>query len=232
MMMTMARGGDLLALFYSELTFVASFLAVGVDYPNVSHVIQFGIPESREQYIHRLGRTGRGGTTGRGWLVLSDWESPFLQELKGVEIPADDVLRNMIANPMDPDSEALMGDIRNRISNKDRVLASSASGAYQAFLGYYVGQMKRMRIRGKEELVDIANDFALLSGLREPPALTKQMVGKMGLKGVSGLNISSEKCDYMDDQPRTEHRGHNDGRRHPGGPSSRSREGGNGGRRR
>lgn len=109
-----------------------------------------------------------------------------------------------------------MDDIRNRIGSRDRVLSSSASGAYQAFLGYYVGQMKRMRMRGKEELVDIANDFALLCGLREPPALTKQMVGKMGLRGVAGLNVSAQESENYD-RPGNDHQGHRDGRRSLGG---------------
>jgi ATP-dependent RNA helicase MSS116 len=35
--------------------FSSDVSARGVDYPNVTHVLQFGLPASREQYIHRLG---------------------------------------------------------------------------------------------------------------------------------------------------------------------------------
>jgi superfamily II DNA/RNA helicase len=38
--------------------------AHGVDYPCVTHVIQIGIPAGMDQYIHRVGRTGRAGTQG------------------------------------------------------------------------------------------------------------------------------------------------------------------------
>lgn len=52
--------------------------ARGVDYPGVSRVIQIGIPGSSEQYVHRVGRTGRtGGAVGRGDLVLLPWEVGF-----------------------------------------------------------------------------------------------------------------------------------------------------------
>lgn len=61
--------------------------ARGVDYPGVTRVIQVGIPGTPEQYIHRVGRTGRGGSTGgQGDLVLLPWESKFLNALAEVPI--------------------------------------------------------------------------------------------------------------------------------------------------
>lgn len=52
--------------------------ARGVDYPGVTQVIQLGIPSSKELYVHRVGRTGRGGSDGRSDLVASDFESGFV----------------------------------------------------------------------------------------------------------------------------------------------------------
>jgi len=37
----------------------------GLDIPNVTHVINFDTPQTYEDYIHRIGRTGRGGASGR-----------------------------------------------------------------------------------------------------------------------------------------------------------------------
>ncbi|KAM0748755.1 DEAD-domain-containing protein [Meredithblackwellia eburnea MCA 4105] len=66
--------------------------ARGVDYPNVTQVIQVGIPSSREIYIHRVGRTGRAGKEGRGDLVLMDWEKGFVKsELKGLGLRKTEV---------------------------------------------------------------------------------------------------------------------------------------------
>ena len=39
-------------------------IARGIDVTNVSHVINFDIPESPENYIHRIGRTGRADKNG------------------------------------------------------------------------------------------------------------------------------------------------------------------------
>ncbi len=61
--------------------------ARGVDYPGVTRVIQVNIPGTAEQYIHRVGRTGRGGSlTGRGDLVLLPWEAQWMKELRKVPI--------------------------------------------------------------------------------------------------------------------------------------------------
>ena len=45
--------------------------ARGLDIPNVSHVINFDTPQTYEDYIHRIGRTGRGGAKGRAHTFIS-----------------------------------------------------------------------------------------------------------------------------------------------------------------
>lgn len=45
-----------------------------------------GLPKDREQYIHRLGRTGRKGKEGEGILLLAPWEDYFLSSLKDLPI--------------------------------------------------------------------------------------------------------------------------------------------------
>lgn len=39
--------------------------ARGLDIPQVSHVINYDVPESYEDYVHRIGRTGRAGSVGK-----------------------------------------------------------------------------------------------------------------------------------------------------------------------
>ena len=41
-------------------------------------------------------------------------------------------------------------------------------------------------------LVEHANDYSVMLGLAEPPALPKKTIGKMGLKGVPGLRIAKD----------------------------------------
>ena len=52
--------------------------ARGIDIVNLSHVINYEIPEDPESYIHRTGRTGRAGATGVAFSLVSSTEKPTL----------------------------------------------------------------------------------------------------------------------------------------------------------
>lgn len=60
-------------------------MLISLDLPQC-HFWQVGTPAGREQYIHRLGRTGRAGKEGRGLLLLMPWEKVFLRSLKDISI--------------------------------------------------------------------------------------------------------------------------------------------------
>ncbi len=49
----------------------------GIDIPNVSHVINFDMPKHTEEYVHRVGRTGRAGNKGDALSLVGpkDWDS-------------------------------------------------------------------------------------------------------------------------------------------------------------
>jgi superfamily II DNA/RNA helicase len=53
--------------------------ARGIDIPDISHVINFDFPSSTEDYIHRIGRTGRAGSTGIAFSFVAH------RELRAVE---------------------------------------------------------------------------------------------------------------------------------------------------
>jgi len=46
--------------------------ARGLDIPDVSHVINYDLPENYEDYIHRIGRTGRGTKTGNALTFIEE----------------------------------------------------------------------------------------------------------------------------------------------------------------
>lgn len=54
----------------------------GLDIPDISHVINFDVPEVAEDYIHRIGRTGRADKTGS---AISFVNEPELKKLAAIE---------------------------------------------------------------------------------------------------------------------------------------------------
>jgi ATP-dependent RNA helicase MSS116 len=70
----------------------------------------------------------------------------------------------------------------------DSVDEATRTKAYQAWLGFHKTFTKQLQLNN-EGLVAAANDYAEAMGMPEPPLLDKQVVGKMGLRGVPGLNV-------------------------------------------
>jgi superfamily II DNA/RNA helicase len=78
-----ARMKTLAAFRANELTIlIASDVAArGLDIPDVSHVFNFDVPTHSEDYVHRIGRTGRAGREGHAFTLVTREES---KQLKGV----------------------------------------------------------------------------------------------------------------------------------------------------
>ncbi len=57
-------------------------IARGVDLTDVSHVINFDIPEEPENYIHRIGRTGRADRKGTSISFFTEEEAEYLSEIE------------------------------------------------------------------------------------------------------------------------------------------------------
>ncbi len=70
---------------------VATDLAArGLDVPEVSHVINYDVPEHADDYVHRIGRTGRAFTEGDAVTLVSFEEErmmPGIEAFIGQEIP-------------------------------------------------------------------------------------------------------------------------------------------------
>lgn len=56
--------------------------ARGLDINGISHVINFDLPRAAEDYVHRIGRTGRAGATGIAISFASPSESGYLQRIE------------------------------------------------------------------------------------------------------------------------------------------------------
>jgi len=70
---------------------VASDVAArGLDVPAVSHIFNYDVPTHSEDYIHRIGRTGRAGLEGKAIMICSSSDEKLLdaiERLTGKQIP-------------------------------------------------------------------------------------------------------------------------------------------------
>ena len=84
--MTQSARNDALAKFKNgdvPLLVASDVAARGIDIAGLSHVFNFDVPNNPEDYVHRIGRTGRAGQSGRAFtLVANDDDS---KAIAGIE---------------------------------------------------------------------------------------------------------------------------------------------------
>ncbi|WP_439106052.1 DEAD/DEAH box helicase [Congregibacter sp.] len=70
------KGGDL------QLLIATDIAARGLDIDQLPEVVNFDLPSVPEDYVHRIGRTGRAGATGRSHSLVSANDAPLLQGIE------------------------------------------------------------------------------------------------------------------------------------------------------
>ena len=80
--------------------------ARGLHIPGVTHVINFDLPEDAEDYVHRIGRTGRAGATGTAISFVCEtyaFSLPDIEAYTGHRIPMQPVPEELLVE-VDPAS--------------------------------------------------------------------------------------------------------------------------------
>lgn len=92
-------------------------VARGIDVSSVSHVINFDLPIEPEQYIHRIGRTGRADKQGISIAFCSPLEVDKLEEIEtlmsNTKIPVDEMPEDVAISTVLTDSEIPTYKMRN-----------------------------------------------------------------------------------------------------------------------
>ena len=106
--------------------------ARGLDIPLLPHVVNFELPNISEDYVHRIGRTGRAGASGEALSLVSAEETTYLrgiEKLVGLKIPIE------IVEGFEPDPNASTEPLKQKqrgrrpphISNKSKPQSSSGN---------------------------------------------------------------------------------------------------------
>lgn len=137
-----------------------------MDFPDVSLVLQVGLPADADAYTHRVGRTARAGKDGKAILLLTEAESFYLKANRQFPIqpyPHSDTVVNDA-------SATIVNDVLQTIEPEVK------QKAYSAYLGFMKVATNKMRMT-PEQLVGMANVFAVDGmGCEEVPPMEKSTI--------------------------------------------------------
>ena len=108
-----------------ELRFlVASDVAArGLDVPSVSHVFNFDVPSHAEDYVHRIGRTGRAGREGKAMMICAPKDEKnfdAIEKLIQREIPRLENPLGVNESPESASNDTAQSDTKPRKSRSGR----------------------------------------------------------------------------------------------------------------
>jgi ATP-dependent RNA helicase MSS116, mitochondrial len=182
--------------------------ARGIDYPDVTRVIQVGSPASTEQYIHRVGRTGRAGKDGRADLLLLPFEQNFVRYQLS-DVPIRELSHNKLleettalAEQFESDHAAVnpqargfttkshhfngnpspaLANLNAEISSMlDQVDTDAIKEVFVSLLGYYFAKAGDLRVT-RQSVHEALQAWTIEAcGLPEAPFVSPGLLAKMG----------------------------------------------------
>ena len=105
------RDGDLRILVASDVA------ARGLDIPSVSHVFNFDVPIQAEDYVHRIGRTGRAGRDGTAIMICSKRDRKNFANVE--ELLQNEIPRTNFAYETNSFDEIENEDLKSKGKNND-----------------------------------------------------------------------------------------------------------------
>jgi len=140
--MPQSKRNEMLAKFKSneaELLVCSDVAARGLDISAVSHVLNFDVPVNAEDYIHRIGRTGRAGLSGHAYTIATPSDARLLGAVE-----------KLLKKPIPPLSIPELGELAVSPDADDEGARESGRGRGKA----RGGRSERGRGRGKSRARD------------------------------------------------------------------------------
>ena len=103
--------------------------ARGFDIPLLPHVVNYELPNISEDYVHRIGRTGRAGASGEAVSLVSADETSFLRDIEklvGQRIPSE-IIEGFEPDPNASTEPIKQGQGRQRNANTNKPKSGNAN---------------------------------------------------------------------------------------------------------
>jgi ATP-dependent RNA helicase DeaD len=164
----------------TQLLVATDVAARGLDVDDLTHVINFGLPDDIENYTHRSGRTGRAGKKGTSISIVHSKEKHKIRNIEKeigkkfeeAEIPkAEDICKKQLYKVMDQivktdvDDEEIapfMDDINRYFEyiDKEEIIKKIVSLEFGKFLAYYADapEIEKVEAKKKTERGDRRDD--------------------------------------------------------------------------
>ena len=139
-----------------EILVATDVAARGLDVDNISHIINYNLPDDNEVYIHRSGRTARANKKGNSIIIATDRNVKKIQAIEKMinkkihfsEIPTGDMIcekqllnliNNVIDAPVDKQIDKYLPGIMEKLVHldKDTLIKHFVSVEFNRFLSFY-----------------------------------------------------------------------------------------------
>lgn len=120
--------------------------ARGLDIPLLPHVVNFELPNIPEDYVHRIGRTGRAGASGIAVSLVSADENTYLRDIEkliGIKIESD------VISGFEPDPNASTEIEKPQRQQRSRQKTSKSAGNKETISSKNKSRHNRRRFNNK-----------------------------------------------------------------------------------
>lgn len=132
--------------------------ARGIDVDDISLVVNFELPWERENYLHRIGRTGRAGQEGAAISLVEQQEAERLRDLEHfIQLPIDEV-----PIPTLEEVEAAEPEFFRKMRQMPKPKAQKSAAFAQEIMKLHIDAGKKSKIRP----VDIVGTLCAIPGMK------------------------------------------------------------------
>ncbi|AKL96075.1 ATP-dependent RNA helicase DbpA [Clostridium aceticum] len=131
--------------------------ARGIDIDNITLVINYDIPQDRESYVHRVGRTGRIDREGKAITFVTKYENKFLEDIQryiGQEIPLE-------KRPGKETIDSYKQEFHKKINTRPEVKKEKGELLSKEIMKLHINAGKKTKMRP----VDIVGTLCSINGM-------------------------------------------------------------------